>query len=116
MISLRTILLIILAVTVGLAQSSEKLRPCSVESGDAGKPQYPASMRGSGIQGTVVLEAIVNEKGCVETVTVVQKLDPTLDKIAKQTVKSWKFKPAQKGGKPVIVKVAIPVEFKDPGR
>jgi TonB family protein len=39
-----------------------------------------------------------------------------LDKIAKQTVKSWKFKPAQKGGKPVIVKVAIPIEFKDPGR
>ncbi len=72
-------------------------------------------MKGSGIQGTVGLEAVVNEKGCTETLKVVEKLNPTFDQLAEQMVASWRFKPAMKVSRPVRVKVQIPVEFKDPG-
>lgn len=78
-------------------------------------PQYPESLKGSGIQGMVILEAVIDEKGCVESVTIIQKVNPTLDQLAKQMVNSWRFKPAMKDGKPVRVKVRIPVEFKDQG-
>jgi TonB family protein len=95
--------------------SSTKPRHCSVKRGSA-EPQYPDSLKGSGIQGTVVLEAIVSENGCVHSVRVVRKLHPKLDENAKQTVSSWKSTPATKDGKPVMAKVQIQVEFKDTGK
>jgi outer membrane biosynthesis protein TonB len=44
-----------------------------------------------------------------------RKLNPQLDEIAKDTVDSWKFYPAQKDGKPVKVIVQLSLEFKDSG-
>jgi protein TonB len=85
---------------------------CSVEKGNA-EPRYPDSLRGSGVQGTVLIEAVIGKNGCAQDVRVVQKLHPELDKIAKQLVNSWKFQPALKGGKPVKVLVRIEVSFKD---
>jgi|ERR1700674_588733 len=109
--------ILVLSVPI-LAQSgpsSASPPHCSVEKGSAELP-YPDSLRGSGIQGTVVLEAIIDEKGCTNNVRVVRKLHPILDDIAKGTVDSWKFKPATKDGKPVRVIVPIKVIFKDPGK
>ncbi len=77
---------------------------------------YPDSLKGSGIQGTVLLEAVIGEDGCTRTVTVVKKLDPQLDQIAKETVNSWKFSPAMKNGNPVMVKIQIEGWFKDSGK
>jgi TonB family protein len=76
-------------------------------------PQYPNSLRGSGIQGAVLIDAVVGENGCVQSVTVVRKLHPTLDDLATQTVRSWKFTPAKKDGKSVRVRVELSVEFKE---
>lgn len=112
--SLQVILGIVLTSFPAVSQAkipSTNPRHCSVEKG--GSPHYPDSLKGSGIQGTVLIQAIVSEKGCTESVTVVQKLNPQLDEIAKQTVSSWKFSPATKDGKPVRVIVQIPLEFKD---
>lgn len=108
-------------VLLALSSSAQSDRPlaqprhCSVERGNNEIP-YPDSLRGSGIQGTVLVRAIIHEDGCVGMVDVTQELNPELDRIAKQTVKSWKFKPATKDGKPVTVMVQIAVKFKDPGR
>ena len=110
--SLQIILGIVLTSLPAVSQSkipSTNLRHCSVEQG--GSPHYPDSLKGSGIQGTVLIQAIVGEKGCTESVTVIRKLNPKLDEIAIQTVSSWKFSPATKDGKPVRVIVHIPVEF-----
>jgi len=105
-------LIVALASTSAVAQSpTEKPKHCSVQK--SGPPQYPESFKGSGIQGTVIVEAIINEKGCAESVHVVTKLNPQLDEIAKQSVNSWKFTPATKDGRPAAVMVRIPVEFKD---
>lgn len=101
-----------------LAQSTppdKKPHHCSVEKSN-NELRYPDSLRGSGIQGTVGLEAVVDQGGCASGVRVVRKLHPELDKIAKDAVNSWKFHPAMKDGKLVIVKVPIEVSFKDPGK
>ena len=96
-----------------VAQSpAEKPQHCSVQKHEPAPP-YPESLKGSGIQGTVVVQAIIDQKGCAESVRVVQKLNPQLDELAKQAVNSWKFTPATKDGKPVAVIVQIAVEFKD---
>ena len=94
--------------------SSTKPRHCSAER--AGEPPYPESLKGSGIQGVVVIQAVIGEDGCTESVRVVRKLHPKLDELAKQAVDSWKFSPAMKDGKPVKVMIPIQVEFKDTGK
>lgn len=108
---------LILTVCHGVAQSDlSAVQPRHCSDDPKGKPpQYPVSLRGSGIDGTVILQAVVDTKGCTESVVVVQKLNPTLDQSAKEMVSSWKFKPAGKDGKLVRVKVQIPIEFNDQG-
>jgi len=96
-------------------RSSTKPRHCSVEGASKELP-YPDSMKGSGIQGTVLLEAIVSQSGCTDNVKVIRKVSPELDEIAKAAVDSWKLKPAIKDGKPVKVIVQIEVSFRDPGK
>ena len=100
-----------------LAQSGSSTKPrhCSVEGASKELP-YPDSMRGSGIQGTILLEAIVSQSGCTDSVRVIRKLNPELDEIAKASLNSWKLKPATKDGKPVKVIVQIEVSFRDPGK
>jgi TonB family protein len=108
----------ILGLSILLSQHSfaqsvpDRAAHCSIEKGNA-EAQYPASLKGSGIQGTVVVDVVIGTNGCTENVTVVRKLQPELDKIAKQTVSSWKFHPAMKDGHPVKVLVQIRVAFKD---
>jgi TonB family protein len=92
--------------------SPSSAKHCSAEKGSTELP-YPESLRGSGIQGNVLIEAVIGENGCTESVRVVRKLHPQLDRIAKDAVKSWKFQPALKDGKPVKVLVQIGVEFRD---
>ncbi len=113
-------LLTIVGLSVLLSQSSvaqsapvfSPAKHCSVEKGNAESP-YPDSLKGSGVQGIVLIEAVIGEDGCAENVRVVRKLHPVLDKIAKQLVNSWKFQPALKGGNPVKVLVRLEVSFTD---
>lgn len=91
---------------------------CSVEKGDGGLEPYPYpdSLKGTGIEGTVLVEATIDKKGCSHDVKVVRKLHPELDELAKQEVNSWKFSPATKDGKPITAVVQIQVRFKDPSK
>ena len=107
-------LLLALAISVSPAQAGQNsaaiAEHCSVDKSGAG-PRYPDSLKGSGIQGTVVVEATIGTDGCASDISVVRKLHPELDKIANQAVSSWKFKPAMKNGKPVKVLVHVEVSF-----
>lgn len=80
---------------------------CSMERA----PQLPDSLKGRGVQGTVLIGAIIGVNGCTQSVWVARKLDPKLDEFAKQTVDSWKFSPATKDGKPVKVVAQIEIKF-----
>jgi TonB family protein len=77
------------------------------------RPQYtPAGMLAR-IQGTVVLDAIVNTNGGVSDVRVVRSLarEHGLDEEAVRTVKQWQFEPGTWNGTPVTVLVRLEVDF-----
>jgi TonB family protein len=73
-------------------------------------PHYPEGARAKGIRGTVLVQALVGRDGSVLDVRVKNSV-PELDDAAVQSVKQWRFKPAQASQKPVPVWVAIPLMF-----
>ena len=75
-------------------------------------PEYSEAARKAKLDGTVVLALAINEKGGVDAVEVVRRLEPSLDQKATDAVKQWEFAPATKDGKPVAVQINVDVTFK----
>ncbi|MFQ5789895.1 MAG: TonB family protein [Acidobacteriota bacterium] len=75
---------------------------------------YTDSALEQGIEGTVVLMALVRRDGSVGAVSVSKSLEESLDRSALRAVRKWKFDPATRGGKLVEVIVEIKVDFKLP--
>ena len=74
-------------------------------------PNYPASARAAGIDGVVMLQALVGKDGAVHDVRVVKSI-PELDGAAMACMRQWKFKPAMdEHGQPVTVWVGVPIKF-----
>ena len=63
-------------------------------------------------QGMVRLDVMVTADGTVSDVKVTKSLDKMLDENAVQTVKTWKFLPALKAGKPVPFKTNVAISFR----
>lgn len=78
-----------------------------------GKPQYTAEAMRARIQGTVLVECVVQPTGVCSDVQVVRSLDSTfgLDQEAVKSVRAWRFKPGTRQGEPVPVLVTIEVAF-----
>ena len=53
----------------------------------------------------------VNTKGHVQAVRVLRSDEQAFEKSAVETVKKWKFKPAEKDGQPVPVQVTVEMKF-----
>jgi len=75
-------------------------------------PAYSEEARKAKYQGTVVLWIVVDAAGAVTDCRVVKPLGLGLDEKAVDTVKTWKFKPAQRNGTPVPVRVMVEVSFR----
>ena len=73
-------------------------------------PEYPGLARDAGVEGTVLLWALVDRDGSVREVQVKRSV-PLLDEAASAAVARWRFTPALAGGRPVRVWIAIPVRF-----
>ena len=73
-------------------------------------PTYPDEARESGVQGVVLVQALVIEDGSVADCRIVNSI-PLLDEAAIAAVRQWRFKPARTAGKPVAVWLAVPVRF-----
>ncbi len=73
-------------------------------------PVYPNHAREHGIDGTVVVQALVLPDGTVAETWIVKSI-PALDTAAAEAVRKWRFKPAMNGQVPVAVWVATPVKF-----
>jgi protein TonB len=74
-------------------------------------PEYPQAMRRQGISGVVAVSIVIDEKGVVTSTSVAKSSQPEFEAPAVDAVKKWKFKPAQKDGAPVKMKVTIPIRF-----
>lgn len=75
------------------------------------KPQYPHDAFVKKIEGTVVLEILIDPTGRVVRARVVQSI-PALDQAAIETVKQWVFSPALKHGRPVAYLAPAPISFR----
>ena len=73
-------------------------------------PAYPDLAREAGVDGTVLVQALVGKDGKVKDTKVVKSI-AMLDAAAEQAVRQWVFKPALSNNKPVAVWVAVPVKF-----
>ena len=74
------------------------------------QPQYPDLAREAGVDGTVLVQALVGKDGKVKDTRVVKSI-AMLDGAAEAAVRQWVFKPALSNNKPVAVWVAVPVKF-----
>jgi len=61
--------------------------------------------------GTVILAAVISDKGYVCDVRVIHSLTKELDSRAIGTVRSWHFQPGKKDRQPVPVIVSMSVDF-----
>jgi protein TonB len=75
------------------------------------KPVYPSEAFVKRIEGTVVVELLIDDRGRVARTRIVQSV-PLLDTAAVEAVLQWVFAPAEKGGLPVPVIVMAPVSFR----
>jgi TonB family protein len=73
-------------------------------------PVYPELARMEGVQGVVMVMALVCVSGQVIETSVIKSI-PLLDDAAQQAVRHWIFLPAKAGGEPVAVWVGVPVQF-----
>jgi TonB family protein len=78
------------------------------------EPEYSPDARADHIQGTVVLQLAVDEKGRAIGVSVISPLGFGLDERAQAAVETWEFAPGMKDGKPVKVLATVEVNFRFP--
>jgi protein TonB len=74
-------------------------------------PDYPEAMKRQGVSGVVAVSIVIDEKGVVVSSSVAKSSQPEFEAPALEAIKKWKFKPAQKDGAPVKMKVTIPIRF-----
>jgi protein TonB len=74
------------------------------------EPVYPEAARKAGLQGLVVMDAVIAPDGTVKRLRPVSGPD-LLAQSATAAVQSWKFEPYLSSGKPVEVETTIAIEF-----
>jgi TonB family protein len=78
---------------------------------DAAPPVYTELARQARLQGVVILEAIIDQEGCVSAAHVLKPLPLGLDRNALNAVRRWVFQPAELYGIPVPVYYTLTVNF-----
>ena len=74
------------------------------------KPEYPAEAQAKGLRGIVILDVTIDKDGKVGGVDIVRSI-PGLDEAAIAAVRKWEYEPAKVAGKPVAVKLTVPITF-----
>ncbi|HEY3975063.1 MAG TPA: energy transducer TonB [Candidatus Sulfotelmatobacter sp.] len=75
------------------------------------EPEFSEKARKAGEQGNVTLSLIVGTDGKPRDVKVSCSSQPDLNDNAAEALKNWRFEPGTKDGKPVMVEVAVEVQF-----
>ena len=114
------VLLVLGVVPAGVAQNKPQATDQAVALTDditpprlkeVASPDYTADAKKNKIEGAVTLLIVVDKKGDVVDAKVVKGLGHGLDENAVIAVKEWKYKPAEKDGEPVTVKMEVTVDF-----
>ncbi len=74
------------------------------------RPQYPEIARAARVEGTIIMEAVLDTSGRVTQLRVLKSV-PMLDQAAVDAVRQWRYTPSVYGGHPVSVLMTITVRF-----
>jgi protein TonB len=74
-------------------------------------PPYPFDLKRQGIEGSVMVEFIVDAKGEVVQAKALTSTHPGFEESAVVGVLKWKFKPGRKGGRNVATRMMVPIKF-----
>lgn len=75
------------------------------------KPQFPDALRRTHGQGTVLLYARIEADGTISHIKTLQSASPILERVAREAVEQWRYKPASCQGTPVKVETVIETQF-----
>jgi len=77
------------------------------------RPVYPEIAQEAGIEGTVVVQAFIDDKGRVKETLILKGVPNTgLDEAAMEAIRKTRFKPAKQRERAVGVWISIPVNFR----
>ena len=74
------------------------------------RPAYPDIARKAHVEGTVILESVLDTSGNVTQLRVIRSA-PLLDQAAIDAVRQWRYTPTIYGGRPVSVLMTITIRF-----
>jgi protein TonB len=74
------------------------------------RPQYPEIARAARVEGTIIMEAVLDTSGRVTQLRLLRSV-PMLDQAALDAVRQWRYTPSLYGGRPVSVLMTITVRF-----
>jgi periplasmic protein TonB len=76
-------------------------------------PDYPPLARARGLEGYVVLKAVIDPNGRVEPGVILERSDPSFNAAAIAALRQWRFQPGKdRDGHPVRVLIEIPIRFR----
>ena len=74
-------------------------------------PKYPPDLRREGVSGACSVTIVIDAKGTVTDAEIAKASHEGFKQPSLDAIKQWKFKPAQKDGKTVKVRVTVPLVF-----
>ena len=78
------------------------------------RPVYPAIAKAAGIQGTVVVEAVISRTGTIESLHIVSG-PQMLREAAMEAIRTARYQPYRLNNEPIEIETKITVNFKISG-
>jgi len=79
--------------------------------GREARASMPPKARKAGILGTVIVEVVIDQEGCVRNSRILKGLPMGIDTSVLASVRSWTFRPATLKGRPVAVYYTLLASF-----
>ncbi|MFC2172629.1 energy transducer TonB [Acidobacteriota bacterium] len=76
------------------------------------RPEYCTSARFLGVEGTVILKAVIRSDGSIGDVEVIRRLHPCLDDNAVKALTQWRFSPATLNGRKVSAYMTLTIIYR----
>ena len=107
-------MLLLLLTTVSFAEKIYKIGPgiTAPKVLERSDPEYTGKARAARIEGVIKLKLVVGTDERAHDIKITKSLDPGLDANAIASIKTWRFQPGTKNGKPVPVQANIEVHFR----
>lgn len=75
------------------------------------EPEYSPEARSAELQGAAVLQAEIGDAGQIGRIAVIEPLGMGLDARAVEALRTWKFSPALRDGRPLAVTIVVEIHF-----